>query len=324
MESEHKPADMSKIRRVSISKRTNLVSVRKFAKALAPGGGFLDFLDSLPMIEHRTNAAVSLRLLIDRICMAREKSRPVSWAIGPHIIKYGLSPLIIQLMKEGLVQCLLFNGAGAIHDTEIAMIGETSEEMGGHISAGDFGMAEETGVFINGAAQTAGELNIGFGEALGQRILDQRLPYSDISLFAQAALMNIPATIHAAIGTDIVHMHPDMDGAATGRASFTDFRIFVTVLRDFSFGGVHINIGSTVILPEVYVKAMTCANNLNGAPAQEFTTVNFDHLSEYRPLMNVVQRGSMDGGEGFEIIGRMEIMIPLLTRLLIARLHDER
>lgn len=311
------PSDLTHIRRISIKQRDNLVNVKNFAKVPSPKSGLLDFLHSLPTIQHRTNAALSLMKIIERMITARNNHLPISWAIGPHVIKYGLSPLIIDLMDRGFIQCILFNGAGAIHDTEIALIGETSEEMGGHISTGDFGMAEETGVFINKAAKEAARSNEGFGRTLGRFIIDHHLPFAEFSLLAQAARRNIPLTIHSAIGTDIIHMHPDMDGGETGKATFTDFRIFISVLRKFTGGGVHLNIGSTVILPEVFVKAMTCANNLNGKPASGYTTCNFDHSSEYRPLMNVVNRGSMDGGEGFEIIGRMEIMIPLLARLLV-------
>ncbi len=317
----YQPADFSKIHRNTIHERENLVKSADFAKVPSLDGGFIDFLASLPVIKHRTNAAVSLVTIIDRIAEARERRKPITWALGPHIVKYGLSPLIIALMDRGVVQCILTNGAGAIHDTEIAMIGETSEEMGGHISKGDFGMARETGEFINSAASEAARTGRGFGEVLGDKILREALPYRHLSLLAQARSRHIPATVHVAIGTDIIHMHPDMAGAATGEATFTDFRLFVSVLQHFSGGGMHLNIGSTVVLPEVFVKAMTCANNLNRVPTQSFTTVNIDHLSEYRPLMNVVNRGSMDGGEGFEIIGRMEIMIPLLVRILLEKLE---
>jgi hypothetical protein len=317
------PADLSKIKRAPISSRRNLVNVQDFSRVPAPNSGFLEFMDSLPKIKHRTNAATSLITLVDRILSAKNFGQPITWALGPHIVKYGLSPLIIELMNHGCVQAIQTNGAGAIHDTEIALIGETSEEMEGHISRGDFGMAEETGVFLNAAAKDASTKSIGFGEAIGRKILADSLPFQEHSLIAQAVSKNIPVTVHVAIGTDIIHMHPDMDGSATGDGTFTDFRIFVAVLQKFLNGGVHLNVGSTVILPEIYVKAMTCANNLNGRACKNYTTVNFDHLSEYRPLMNVVRRGSADGGEGFEIIGRMELMIPLLIRILLAKLRNE-
>ncbi len=316
-------ADLSTIKRVSIHDRENLVKVSEFCAVPPSGTGFLDFLASFPRIGHRTNAAQSLRILVERIIAARSGEQVISWAIGPHVIKYGLSKLIIEMMDCGFISHILMNGAGAIHDVEIAMIGETSEEMGGHISSGDFGMARETGEFIHSAAAIARDRQSGFGDMIGQRILEQNLPYSDFSIIAQARRRSIPTTIHVAIGTDIIHMHPDMDGAATGEASQTDFRIFVNTLRAFSHGGVHLNIGSTVILPEVFVKAMTCANNLNGKAARDYTTVNIDHLSEYRPLMNVVRRGSMDGGDGYEIIGRLEILVPLLVRFLLAYHRNE-
>jgi len=317
------PADLSKIRRKPITERKNLVHVRDFAAVPDPDGGFVEFLDSFPKIKHRTNAATSLAIVIDRIITAKQRSRPISWALGPHVIKYGLTPLIAALMDRGIVRHVLTNGAGIIHDVEIAMIGETSEEMGGHISTGEFGMAQETGRFINDAAEQAMKSGSGFGETVGRRILEDKLTYREYSLFAHAVRRNIPVTAHVALGTDIIHMHPDMNGKATGDATFTDFRIFVSTLREIGGGGVHLNIGSTVVLPEVFVKALTAANNLNRRPAHEYTTVNMDHLSEYRPLMNVVQRGSMDGGEGYEIIGRMEIMVPLITRILLEKLKSD-
>jgi hypothetical protein len=314
MDFDIKPADMSKIRRNSIKNRENLVKASEFCK-VALGSGIREFMESLPSIKHRTNAATSLVTVIERIQAARTAKALVTWAIGPHVIKYGLSPLIIDLMDRGAVQCILFNGATAIHDVEIALAGETSEEMGGHISTGEFGMGEETGDFINQAAVQAARAGAGFGLALGEKILAQNPQFASVSILAQAAKRHIPVTVHVAIGTDIIHMHPDMDGAATGEATHTDFKIFVSVLRQFS-GGVHLNIGSTVVLPEVFVKALTSANNLNQHPAERFTTVHIDHLSEYRPLMNVVRRGSMDGGEGYEIIGRMEILVPLLAWMI--------
>lgn len=317
-----KPADFSKIKRVPLSGRTNLVKVSEFASVPETGTSIDKFLNSLPVIKHRTNAASSLVTVVDRILQAKSSGSPVSWALGPHVVKYGLTPLIIELMDQGLVSHILTNGAGAIHDVEIALIGETSEEMGGHISQGDFGMARETGEFINGAAEKAQKSDQGFGYTIGKTILDRKLPWSDYSLIAQAVKRDIPVTIHVALGTDIIHMHPDMSGSATGAASFYDFRLFVSTLQNIS-GGVHLNVGSTVVLPEVFVKAMTSANNLNQSPARNYTTANFDHLSEYRPLMNVVRRGSMDGGEGYEIIGRMEIMIPLLVTILLEKIQHQ-
>ena len=323
MASRYSPSDLNDIKRLPLSNRQNLVNVNDFFIVPEKGSGFNEFLSGFPKVGHRTNAANNLETLVDRIILSSKTNRPVTWALGPHVIKYGLSPMIIQLMDAGLIQCISTNGAGAIHDTEIAMIGETSEEMGGHISKGDFGMAIETGDFINESAKIAWNNQHGFGETLGSRMLDLRLPFLNHSILAQAYIRKIPVTVHVAIGTDIVHMHPNMDGAATGAATFTDFKIFISMLRKFIEGGVHLNIGSTVILPEIFVKAMTCANNLNNQPARNYFTANIDHLSEYRPLMNVVKRGSMDGGEGVEIIGRMEILIPLLGRLLLEKIWNQ-
>lgn len=321
---KYKPLDFSKVKTIDLRERENLVKVSQFAKPFdvekirsrGDSSSLLDFLDALPAIGKRTNAAAQLKSLVYAIDRASINGKPISWGLGPHIIKYGLSPLVIQLMDLGFVSAIAMNGAGAIHDTEIAMIGETSEEMTGEIETGRFGMARQTGEFINSAAAEAASKGIGFGEALGRKILEENLPYADYSLYAASCKREINATVHVGIGTDIIHTHPCMDGAATGAASFTDFRRLAGVIAHLGNGGVHLNIGSSVILPECFLKALTVANNL-GFNVRGFVTANIDHLSEYRPLMNVVRRPVHGAGEGYEIVGRMEIMAPLLVRLLV-------
>ena len=317
MKYKWKAVDLSKIKTISIKDRENLVSIHDFADIPSEGDDFIAFLSKLPKTKHRTNAGDSLRDLVKKIYYAKDKNKPVLWALGPHVIKYGLSSLIIELMKRGFISAILTTGAGAIHDTEIALIGETSEEMSGQIVTGKFGMAYETGEIINTAAKEAYKNNEGFGYSLGKLIIERDLPYKDYSIIANAYKLNIPVTIHVAIGTDIIHMHPTMDGAATGFATFFDFRLVAGILKDFGDGGVFINIASAVILPEILVKSLTIANNLTNGKIRNYTTANFDHLSEYRPLMNVVRRSTIGGGVGYEIIGRIEIIIPLLANMLI-------
>lgn len=320
MKQDYGYADLTKIKTVEIAQRTNLVHVDEFATVPKPAAGFSKFLETLPRVGHRTNAAQSFRQVVAGILEAVARQKPITWALGPHVVKYGLSPLFIELMDRGAVSAVLFNGASAIHDAEIALIGQTSEEMAGEIQTGRFGMAKETGEILNGAAKLAYDRNIGYGQALGQWIVDHDLPFSRYSLLAAAYHRSIPVTVHVAFGTDIVHMHPNVNGAHIGKATELDFRRIAALFGQFGGGGVHVNIASTVVLPEVFVKAMTIANNLNGTPITDFMTAHFDHLSEYRPLMNVVKRGTTVGGKGVELIGRIELMVPLLIACLLESL----
>jgi len=281
-----------------------------------------ELIEALPVTRHRTNAAGSLSEVVVRIRNARTLGCGITWACGPHVVKYGLSLLMIDLMERGLVTALATNGAGAIHDAEIALFGVTSEEMTGEIQSGRFGMARETGEFLNAAADEARSEALGFGEVLGRRILEVQAPHQSYSLLANAYRLGIPMTVHVAVGTDIVHTHPGFDGGATGTASQHDFQILAAAIDRISDGGVHLNIASSVVLPEVFLKCLTVANNLRAsagtASIREFLTVNIDHQSEYRPLMNVVRRPTVDVGRGVELLGRVELMVPLLAALLVA------
>ena len=218
---------------------------------------------------------------------ARRQQHPVILGFGAHALKVGLSPIIIDLMRRGLLAVAL-NGAGIIHDAEIAMVGQTSEEVEAVLEAGQFGMAEETASFLNEAIQWGADQNLGLGEAVGQRLLAADFPYNDLSVLAQAAAMEVPATVHVAVGTDIIHMHPTVAPAALGQTSHRDFRLFAALVSRLA-GGVYLNLGSAVLLPEVFLKAISLARNL-GHPVEPITTVNLDFIQHYRPLTNVVRR----------------------------------
>jgi hypothetical protein len=230
--------------------------------------------------------------------------------LGAHVIKCGLSPVLIDLMARGIVTAIAMNGAGPIHDVEIALVGHTSEDVEAGLKDGVFGMARETGDLIHAALEAVGP-EAGLGEAIGRRLLAAGAPHAGLSLLAAAARLDVPATVHVAIGTDIVHMRAGASGARIGQASFTDFRLFTAVVADLS-GGVYVNAGSAVILPEVFLKAFTIAQNL-GADLHDFTTVNIDMLPQYRPAVNVVQRPAAAGGRGYTLAGRHEVLIPLLA-----------
>ncbi len=302
--------DLTKIKTNSIRERKSLVSIKDFAK-LPKGSSFSSFLECLSSVGQRTNAGSDFLNIIEAIKKAKANNKAIIWALGPHVVKYGLSPLIIDLMKRGYISAIAFNGAGAIHDCEIGLFGETSEEMTGRIHSGDFGMAKETGDFLNNAAKFAAREGKGYGATIGELL--QGSDFQEYSILSQAYRLKIPITVHVAIGTDIIHMHPSMDGAATGKATYTDFKILADNIKDI---GVHLNICSTVILPEVFLKCLTIAKNL-GYKLEDFTTCTIDHESKYRPLMNVVRRPTKDFGTGYELLGRVEIILPLLHIALI-------
>ncbi len=318
--SRYPQADRARVVTVPFHQRENLVTLDDFAPP--PDASTVGrFQAVLPSTRHRTNAADNLTEVVHALQKARAAGRTVSWACGPHLIKYGLTDHLISLMEHRLVTQVATNGAGAIHDVEIALFGATSEEMQGRIHTGEFGMARETGAFIHQAAAQAATLGQGFGETIGKQLLHRGAPHARHSLFAQAYRLGIPVTVHVAIGTDIVHMHPGFDGAATGAASGHDFDIFSAGMDRLSGGGVHLNVASSVVLPEVFLKALTLTNNLRRSagkdPVRDFLTVTIDHQSEYRPLMNVVRRPTRDLGKGIELLGRIEILLPLLTALLL-------
>ena len=301
------PIDLKGIKPIPIAERTNKVRVEDFARAPKPGASFSDFLSSLP------NVSVGRDFVefVEHIVRAAAAHRTIAIGIGGHVVKCGLSPILVDLMQRGILSSVAMNGATAIHDTEIAMIGATSEDVATNLEDGTFGMAGETADFINHAVQQ----DEGYGLALGRAIAQANCPFKEESILYHAALLKIPATVHVALGTDIVHQHPSADGAAIGRASLTDFRIFCSVLSGLE-GGVFINFGSAVILPEVFLKALTVVRNL-GHQVEHFVTANFDMIRHYRPQVNVVDRPTSTGGKGYYFIGCHEIMIPLLAQAIL-------
>lgn len=288
------------------------------ARPVKPSPGMARFLDSLPDILK----ARDLRSLAADIVRARRRGRPVILMMGAHPIKCGLGPVLIDLMERGLITCLSLNGAGAIHDFEMAMWGRTSEDVARGLEDGIFGMARETADLINGAVIQGDAQDLGFGESLGLMLSEERAPHRKLSLLAACRRLGIPATVHIAVGTDIVHQHPSFDGAAAGRASHRDFRILAHQVSKLS-GGVVINLGSTVILPEVFLKALTVARNLGGR-AKSFTAANFDMVQHYRPNVNVVQRPTAGGGRGYSFTGHHEIMVPLLAAAVKLQMSKKR
>ncbi len=305
-----KPIDRSKLRTVSAKQRHSKVNTGDFAKAIPADASFQTFFDSLPRILK----AADLHDLAEITARAHKAGRGIVWGMGGHVVKVGLAPLLADLMQRGYVTSLLLNGSAAIHDYEIALMGRTSEEVGPGVATGEFGMAEETGSFFAAAAEAGRE--IGFGEAIKQAVAAADMPHADLSMLAAAAKYDVPVTVHVAIGTDIVHMHPKADGAAFGAASHQDFLRLAAICATLD-GGVYLNWGSAVIAPEVFVKAVTMQNNLRNSDGKQpisVTTANFDMLRHYRPRVNIVERPS---SRGFDIAGHHEIMMPLFRMALL-------
>jgi hypothetical protein len=253
--------------------------------------------------------------VVEAMLAARQAGKTLHWSMGAHVIKVGLNPILIALMKEGFVSALSLNGAGIIHDTELAMVGQTSEDVDRELGSGTFGMSRETAHFLNRSISKGAEKGLGLGEAVGHALLGSKFPFLSHSLLAMACQMDIPVTVHVAIGTDIIHLHPSMDARATGQTSHKDFRTFCSVVRSLE-NGVFLNIGSAVILPEVFLKAVTLVRNL-GYPLSHFTTVNMDFIRHYRSSTNVVHRPTLEGGKGYYLIGHHELMVPLLAAALL-------
>jgi hypothetical protein len=298
---------------VSLHDRPSKVDVRDFAKPFEPGDRFPDFVDSLPDIL----AGKDFKELLSLARKARRRKRAILFALGAHVIKVGLNPVIIRLMKDGWISGLAFNGAGVIHDFEIAFCGRTSEDVETQIRAGRFGMARETGERLNSAIKRGSAQGIGLGEAVGRLLSESHFPYRHLSLVFSAHELGIPVTVHVAIGTDTIHFHPGASGEALGKTSLTDFFLFCSLLEKLDGGGIFINVGSAVVLPEVFLKAVSYVRN-RGTKLDRFSTAVFDFLHHYRPQQNVVRRALGNKGRGFYFIGHHEIMIPLLAAALAA------
>jgi hypothetical protein len=307
-----RPIDLTQIRTIPLQTRQNKVAMERFARPPQAGRSFAEFLSSLPHIL----AGEDFRNVVDAVVTAHRNGRPVIVGMGAHVIKCGLSPVLIDLMRRGVVTALALNGSGAIHDFEVALIGETSEDVAAGLRDGTFGMVRETGQLMNQAINHVLERpEMGMGALLGEQLMEVNAPHSSYSLLVAGRQLNLPVTVHVAIGTDIIHMHPSANGAAMGQASFNDFRVFAAAVAELS-GGVYLNIGSAVVLPEVFLKAFTVAQNL-GANLRDFTTVNMDMMTHYRPGENVVRRPPTAGGKGYTLIGRHEIMLPLLAQAIV-------
>jgi hypothetical protein len=311
------PIDLSRIETYPLASRPSKVAVRDFAKPLTDDEArdAAALLDSLPRIL----AADTLRSITDAIIEAKSKNRAIIWGVGGHVIKTGLAPILIDLARRGFVSAVAMNGSGVIHDFEIAIAGWTSEDVDAALGSGAFGMAEETGRLINEAIRRGVADDCGVGEATGRALVEMNPQYADYSILHAAYLLKIPITVHVTIGTDIIHIHPHADGAAIGAATYRDFLLFASLVKELDGGGVYLNIGSAVTLPEVFLKAVTVVRNL-GHSLQDFTTANFDFIQHYRPMTNVVRRPVAGGaGRGLAVTGHHELMIPLLAASIVSR-----
>ncbi len=315
-----KPLELTNVRTYPLASRESKVTVNDFARPLkqAKDSTLKDFLDCLPNIL----AVQSLRAVAKHIREARAKHRAIIFGIGGHVIKTGIAPVIIDLMRRGFVTAIAANGSVLVHDAEVALIGSTSEDVDASLGAGAFGAAEETSTLLNQAAKEGANNNIGLGEAAGRLLVANNPKYKNLSLLCAAYENKIPFTAHVAIGADIPHFHPSTDGASLGATTHTDFCLFAEMVRRLNDGGCYLNIGSAVILPEVFLKAVTLVRNLE-YPLKDFTTANFDFIQAYRPTTNVLRRPVSDNqGQSFALTGHHEIMIPLLAAEILCR-EDE-
>ena len=314
--SKIEPLSLEGVKTYSLKERTSKVSHRDFGRPWQPGGSLRDFGDRLPNIL----AGQALREVAAAWVRTRRGRGYVILGLGAHPLKVGLSPIINDLLQRGLLTGLAFNGAGIIHDAEIAMVGHTSEDVDQELGCGRFGMAQETADFLNDAIAWGAKQKLGLGEAVGQRLLESNFPYKQLSLLATAAEVGVPATVHVAIGTDIIHLHPSLDPEALGLTTHRDFRLFAALVSRLAHG-VYLNLGSAVILPEVFLKALTLARNL-GHRVEPLTTVNLDFIQHYRPLTNVVRRPTAGQGQGYALTGHHELLFPLLAALVIEGMEE--
>ena len=306
------PLDLAGVHTYSLDSRKSKVTLADFARPHTAGASVSAFLDGLP----RLLGGMTLRALAADVRRARDKEKPIVWGLGAHVLKVGLSPVMVDLMERGFVTAIALNGAGVVHDFELAVAGQTSEDVSAGLGSGAFGMARETGEEINRAIVQGDADGLGLGASVGRYLVARKPPHVSVSLLANAFRLGLPATVHVAIGTDIVHMHPACDPAAVGRASHLDFRILAGEVARLGGGGVYLNVGSAVLLPEVFLKAVTLARNL-GHDLADFATANLDFIQSYRPSTNVVQRPTEGVGRGYSLTGHHEIMVPLLAAALL-------
>lgn len=316
------PLAQGAVRTYPLSSRKSKVTVADFARPAAAKMSLTKFLDSLPHFL----AAEDLRQLLGAVHRARAGKKAILWGIGGHVIKVGLGPVLINLMERAFVSGIAMSGAALVHDFEIAIAGNTSEDVDAGIGSGRFGMARETGEQLNQIAKDAADAGIGYGEAAGKFLSSKntKARYASRSVLAFAYRRGIPVTVHIAVGTDIPHMHPAADGAALGAATFLDFRLFCALVKSMHPGGVYLNWGSAVLLPEIFLKAVSVVRNL-GVPLRPITTANFDFIQHYRPTQNVVKRPTLPDGrsggvesKGYAITGHHELLMPLVAAALAA------
>jgi len=307
------PLGLEGVHTYPLRSRPSKVSVQDFARVARAGASVAEWVESLPRIL----AGRDFRGVIDALRRARRKRKPIIWGLGGHVIKVGLAPVLIDLMKRGYLTAMALNGAAMIHDFEIALAGKTSEDVPAVLGRGRFGMAEETGRYINGAIAEGDREGLGIGEAVGRFLLKHRgARFRRYSLLAAAYKARVPVTVHVAIGTDIIHNHPAIDPRATGAGTHRDFRLLAAIVKKMDGGGVYLNVGSAVVLPEVFVKCVSLVANLGHAP-RGITTVNLDFIQHYRPQQNVVLRpAATRRSRGYALTGHHEVMIPLLAAAL--------
>jgi len=305
----------NKVKTYSVKTRSSKVKSSDFAKLPGRKGSFQKFYNSLPNILK----AKEIRAIVNAVVSARRKKKSVIFMCGAHVIKCGLNPILIELIKRRVITCIALNGAGIIHDFELAFLGKTSEDVSENLKHGRFGMGKETAAFINTAAKEGVEDGLGLGYAVASRIAAAKLPHKNLSLLYNAFKYKVPVCVHAAIGADIIHQHPSFDASLTGEGSLRDFKILVENVIKLNKGGVVLNFGSAVILPEVFLKALNLARNLR-FKVQDFTAANFDMIYHYRPAENLVSRPVAPSGRGYYIIGHHEIMLPLLAQAIIERI----
>lgn len=307
--------NISKVKTYSLKSRKSKVKSGDFARPPLRGKSFSRFFDSLPNILK----AKDIRAVVNAVVKARKAGKAVIFMAGAHVIKCGLNPILIELIKKKVITCLCLNGAGIIHDFELALQGKTSEDVGENLKDGSFGMAVETAEFLNNAVKEGVSEGLGLGYAVARKLSASKLKYKGLSLLYNAYRHNIPVSVFIAIGSDIIHQHPSFDAALTGEGSLRDFHCLAENIYGLNNGGVVLNFGSAVILPEVFLKALNLARNL-GDRVKDFTTANFDMVYHYRPQQNVCLRPVMSGGKGYYIIGHHEIMLPVFAQAVIEKL----
>ena len=307
--------NINKVKTYSLKQRSSKVAKGDFAESPLKGASFAKFYNSLPNILK----ARDLRAVAEAVVSARKNKRSVIFMAGAHVIKCGLNPVLVELLKKKVISCICLNGAGIIHDFEIAFQAKTSEDVAENLKTGRFGMGRETADFINNAVKSGVLEGLGLGNSVAKAIAGSKLRYRNSSLLCNAYKYKVPVCVFVAVGTDIIHQHPSFDAGLTGEGSLRDFHLLVENLRSLNKGGVVLNFGSAVILPEVFLKALNLARNL-GSQVKDFTSANFDMIYQYRPSQNICQRPVASGGKGYYIIGHHEIMLPLLVQSIVEKL----